>query len=31
MINDAKLKEIERYYDTGRLITDACFLIKFHD
>lgn len=28
MINDAKLKEIERYYDTGRLITDACFLIK---
>lgn len=28
MIKDAKLKEMELYYDTGRLVTDACFSIK---
>lgn len=29
MIKDAKLKEMELYYDTGRLVMDACFSIKW--
>lgn len=28
MIKDNTLKEMELFYDTGRLVTDACFTIK---